>query len=90
MTQGAMNFDAPTTVYRAHRAEVAQEADRLASAKDRVLARLQQGSATNIELNAICYRYGARIFELKREGYPIVKEPEGAGVWRYMLTGDQS
>lgn len=86
MTQGAICFDTPTTVYAEHRAEVAQEAHRLESAKDRILARLRQGSATNIELNAICYRYGARLLELKREGHAWVKEPEGGGVWRYMLA----
>ena len=86
MTQASINFDAPVSVYTAHRAEVQEEADRLASAKDRVLARLRQGSATNIELNAICYRYGARLLELKREGHPWVKESEGRGVYRYMLT----
>lgn len=85
MTQGAIDFDAPTTVYAEHRAEVAQEAQRLASAKDRVLARLRQGSATNVELNAICYRYGARIMELRREGYAITKTHQSKGVWIYAL-----
>ena len=54
--------------------------------KARILARLQQGPATNVELNAICYRYGARIFELKRDGYAIDKACVAAGVWRYTLT----
>ena len=85
MTQPALDFAAPVSVYTEHRAEQRRETARLDSAKDRILVRLRAGSATNVELNAICYRYGARILELKREGHAITKEHEGRGVWRYML-----
>lgn len=39
--------------------------------RNAVLARLQQGPATSIDLNSICYRYGARILELRKQGYDI-------------------
>ena len=61
------------------------EAARRLSAKERVLLRLQAGPATNVELNAICYRYGGRIHELRGEGYLIDPEPLGRGVFRYTL-----
>jgi len=73
------------TVYAAHAAELGAEAQRHDSARAQVLARLEQGEATNIELNRICYRYGARILELRRAGYPITAEPAGRGVWTYRL-----
>ena len=85
MTQPALDFTAPVTPYQQHAAEERQEAHRRASAKARVLARLQQGPATNEELNAICYRYGARLLELRRAGWPIDTEPLCAGVFVYRL-----
>jgi hypothetical protein len=85
MTQPLLDFTAPVTVYEAHRRDVAQEVRRRTSAKARILARLQQGPALNTELNAICYRYGARILELRREGYDIRTEPQHGGLVRYTL-----
>lgn len=41
---------------------------------------------TNIQLNRICYRYSARIHELRNEGYEIEREYEKPGVWRYWLV----
>ena len=43
-------MDAPQTVYAAHRAEQHAEAQRLASAADRVLAALLDGPKTNLDL----------------------------------------
>lgn len=66
------------------------ERDRRDNAKQRVLEALVGFGATgltNTALNAICYRYGARIHELRAEGYGITKVHEGAGVYRYTLTG---
>lgn len=41
---------------------------------------------TNLELNEICFRYGGRIHELRKE-FEIEKEYEGAGVFRYIFRG---
>ena len=95
MTQPALEFASlpePSaylrpTKYHAHAAECAAELARLDGSRERVLARLQQGEATNIELATICLRFGARILELRRAGYPITSEQAGRGVWLYRLTG---
>ena len=41
------------------------------SQKERILARLRKGPATNRELNDIAFRYSARIAELRDEGHAI-------------------
>jgi hypothetical protein len=43
--------------------------------KERILARLQRGPATNRDLNQIAFRYSARIAELRDEGHSIVWSP---------------
>jgi hypothetical protein len=48
----------------------------------------QQGELTNLELNKICFRYGARIYELRREGHKIVSVREKHGVWRFVYQGE--
>lgn len=65
------------------------EHGRRLTAKEKVLAFLQaHGEATNLELNKICFRYGARLFDLKKEGFSITKEPgKGRGVFRYVYHG---
>ncbi len=45
------------------------------------------GGVTNLQLNAICFRYGARIWELRREGYDIETKPEGESVFRFIYKG---
>lgn len=41
----------------------------------------------NIELNeGVCYRYGARLLELRKEGYNIVTRYVKPGVFRYTLV----
>lgn len=82
--QAAFAFDTPYTL---HQRDGAAELARLDTAKSRVLARLQRGPATNVELNAICFRYGARVWELQRDGYRITKAPLSRGVWEYTLEG---
>lgn len=56
------------------------------SQKDRILARLQRGPATNRDLNDIAFRYSARIAELRNEGHRIewaaVKGRPGLTVYR--------
>jgi len=87
-----MSFD-PTRAFADDRPTAArawpEELQRRASAKDRILTRLQQGPALNTELNDICFRYGARILELRKE-WRIVKEPVKAGVYRYTLMGKKT
>ena len=43
------------------------------SQKEKILKLLKESpnGVSNFELNEICFRYGARIFELRKEGYPI-------------------
>lgn len=67
--------------------EQQDETARRASARVRVLERLQAGPALNTELNALCFRYGARIFELRRDGVNIIKTPKAAGVFEYSIRG---
>ena len=61
------------------------ESTRRETAKDRVLTRLFEGPATNAELNTICFRYGARIKELRDRGYNILTERVGKGAFSYRL-----
>lgn len=54
----------------------------------RILKLLQsKGSVTNIQLNGICYRYGARLLELRKEGHDILTIYEKPGVYRYFYRG---
>jgi hypothetical protein len=39
----------------------------------------------NNELNKICFRYGARIHELRKMGYTIKTECEGLGFYSFSL-----
>jgi hypothetical protein len=87
MTQPSL-LDLPHTVYAAHRAEVSAERVRLASAADRVLAALQDGPKTNLELIALCQRISGRIFDLRERGYQIETERIAPGVYRYTLGVD--
>jgi len=50
-----------------------------------VLERLRRGPATSVELNAICFRYGGRIHELRGKGYAIQGEQIRRGLWRYWI-----
>ena len=53
----------------------AVEDTRRLTAKEKVLRLLEsKGSATNVELNAICFRFGARLYELRKEGFDITRE----------------
>lgn len=68
---------------------VRDEIVRLNAAAERVLERLQQGPATNVELSSPeigGLRFGGRIFELSTS-WQIEKEHVKGGVWRYRLIG---
>lgn len=43
--------------------------------------------ATNLELNRICWRYAARVHELRREGHKILTERLKRGVYEYIYIG---
>ena len=45
------------------------------------------GKATNSELNKICFRYGARIFELRKEGHIIVTNRVKEGLYEFSYQG---
>lgn len=67
---------------------VGQEIDRLNGKAAEVLAYLlEHGSALNTELNNICFRYGGRIYDLRKRGHIIDRELVNArtGVWKYTL-----
>lgn len=51
---------------------------------DLLLTRGNKG-ATNIELNKISFRYSARIFNLRKEGYDIRKQHLTGSIWKYWL-----
>lgn len=67
---------------------VAVEIHRRDSNYQKVLDRLRRGPATNAELNEICFRYGARIWEMKKNGITIDKKHVGESVYIYILKGE--
>ena len=69
-------------------ADMHDEQARRASSKTRIFAALREAGmfgCTNGELNAISFRYGARVLELRRVGHDIESIDEGAGRWRFVL-----
>ena len=46
-----------------------------------------EGQATNRQLNRICFRYGARIHELRIEGHDILTVREKDGLFRFVYRG---
>lgn len=42
----------------------------------------------NTELNRICFRYGARIYELRQDGYSISCIRLKQGIYNYVLLGE--
>lgn len=56
--------------------------------KQKVLRALQGAGIhglLNSQLNSICYRYGARIFELRREGWDIRQKQVKRGLFRVWI-----
>lgn len=62
-----------------------KELRRYRSQADQVLARLQRGPATNVELQRFALRFGARIYDLRQRGLRIATEPLENGVVQYRL-----
>jgi hypothetical protein len=66
-------------------------AGRRPSQRDRILDLLRErgsAGATNVELNAICYRYGGRLFELRKCGFTIRTESLGGGLFKFYLMAE--
>lgn len=56
----------------------------------RLLKRRGRFGASNRELNSICFRYGARIFDLRKDGHNIRTMRDSAGAFRFILEdGDR-
>lgn len=54
--------------------------------KERILALLSDGRYHHMrQLNDICFRYGGRLHELRREGYVIETKRIGEGQFEYRL-----
>lgn len=52
-----------------------------------LIARGPQG-VTNVEFNRdVCFRYGARIYELRRQGHLIETVRFGEGLFRFVYRG---
>ena len=61
---------------------------RLSKQAQAVLARLEQGPASNIELIPISTRFGARVYDLRKAGYIIDMDMDRAkGISIYTLKG---
>lgn len=64
------------------------ETVRRESNREKVLKVLQaHRHVTNIQLNEVCFRYGARILELRAQGYDIRTGPNRGGVVTYSYHG---
>ena len=64
-----------------------QEAARRLSNRDKLLAYLlEHGSASNVQLAQIAgLRFGARLMELRKQGWLVETQDEGRGLVRYRL-----
>ena len=59
--------------------------------KEKILDLFQRrGKVTNIELSHICLRYGARLEELRRDGFVINTERLKGAVYSYTYVGGPS
>jgi hypothetical protein len=38
------------------------------------------------DLNDICFRYGARLYDLRKEGYEFEERRDDKGIWWYRLS----
>jgi hypothetical protein len=85
MTQSRFLFaqDAPLPV-DTHVTEPA-EIRRLATQNELILARLQQGPATNYELAQISLKYTSRLSDLRKAGYVVTCERHAGGGATYEL-----
>lgn len=54
----------------------------------KIVDRLREGPATNLELGMISQRFGARLHELKKAGFLWSRSTVKAGVYRYEMVRD--
>jgi hypothetical protein len=62
--------------------------ERSPAQREQILAILQergQEGVRNTELNNVCFRYGARIHELRKAGHKIKTVNEARGLFRFVL-----
>ena len=71
-------------VWQANKTVLPSDLPRISEQARKILERLKDGPATNIELQEIALRYSARLHELKKCGaLKFEKVNTGGGVWRY-------
>jgi hypothetical protein len=91
VTQPALNFDGTPAPRRQKANPVKAEKDRLNAAALRVLEYLRaHGSAVNWQLATPeigGLRFGARLKEIRDDGWDITKETVSGGTVRYTLIG---
>ena len=77
----------PTGPVEPHRAGLAPELARQSRSARAILARLQEGPATSMDLVKAGggFRYSARLLELRQAGHNIEAISKGEGVWEYRL-----
>lgn len=52
----------------------------------KILEKLKRKSKVyNYELNKICFRYAARVHDLRKLGHKIESKCEGLGIWSFKL-----
>lgn len=53
---------------------------------ERILQLLEEKeSVTNIELNSVCFRYGARLLDLRNQGHDIKSKHIKDSLWEFRL-----
>lgn len=67
----------------------ADDLPRIVRQREQILRRLKEGPATNQELSAIALRFGARLKELRDEGWPIATRYKRPGVYVYDLAAPE-
>lgn len=58
---------------------------------ERILAKLKEAGqygVSNRDLNNICYRFSARIHDLRRQGYNIKGTQIARGYWKFHLVNE--
>jgi hypothetical protein len=58
--------------------------------RERILALLLERGpqgATNVELNAIGFRFGARVHEIRKAGWDVETKQESESLFRFILKG---
>lgn len=66
-----------------------KELERRKSQTVRILDRIKEGGATNVDLARIGTRYTERVRELRSEGHLILAQREAPGLWSYHYQGQK-